>query len=209
MMKKTSYLLIILLILLVFLLSYRLLVFNEVFYKKEFLKYNIYDKFSKEEVDKNVNELVGYLNNKNTLETDFFNEKEKLHLKDVKSLIQTSFIIFDITLFLIIAILIYLIHKKYYVEILNSFFYASISTLILTIIIALFSLFNFNRFFTSFHLVLFSNNLWFLNSEIDNLIVLFPEVFFYDTFKAILITTFLLSLILLVATLIIKRKIKK
>ncbi|MEK6862595.1 MAG: TIGR01906 family membrane protein [Nanoarchaeota archaeon] len=203
--KLLKIVLIISLVLLIITLNFKLLALNQNFYQEEFNKLNIYDKIP--DADKNALNLINYIKDREQL-NNFFNEKEKLHMKDVKNLIQKIFLLFYTSLILTILLLIYFIYTKNYKIILNSIFLSSLSTIIITLILFL-SLLNFNIAFTKFHLIIFSNNLWQLNSETDNLINLFPLEFFYDITKQIIINILISSFILIILTLIIKIKIKQ
>jgi len=193
------------LILLIITLNFKLLALNQNFYQKEFDKLNIYNKIP--EADKNALNLINYIKDREQLNS-FFNEKERLHMKDVKGLIQEISLLFYISLILTILLLIYFIYAKNYKIILNSIFLSSLLTIIIILILSL-SLINFDISFTKFHLIAFSNNLWQLNPETDNLINLFPLEFFYDITKQIIINILISSFILIILTLIIKIKIKQ
>ncbi len=72
--------------------GFRVIIFDQDLYKKEFLRHNVYNNLqSKELVDENLSLLINFLKNKNTrLETGFFNEKEKSNKE-----INFIFIFFD------------------------------------------------------------------------------------------------------------------
>jgi integral membrane protein (TIGR01906 family) len=76
-------------------------------------------------------------------------------------------------------------------------FRGSFITMGLMVILALWALFGFERFFLLFHLVSFSNEYWMLDPAKDYLIRLFPEGFFYDAalfgFGAIMLEALLIG----------------
>ena len=183
------------------LITFRFLVFNLDFYEKEFTKLNVYDKFPKETADENIKELISYLKNKDSLETDFFNEKEKQHLIDVKNLINKAISLFYLTLFLLIIFLI-----LNYKSLSKPFLYSGVSIIIL-IIILLFL--DFNQAFLNFHKLFFSNDLWLLNPETDNLINLFPQQFFSDFIKKVFINSFFISILLIISSFFLAKFEKK
>ena len=193
------------LILLIIISNFKLLALNFNFYKNEFSKLNVYEKIP--DADKQALNLINYHNNKEEL-SNFFNDREKLHLQDVKNLFQKLSLIFYISLILSLILLIYFIYIKKYKIIYSSFLIAGILTFIL-IILFLISVSNFDKAFTQFHLILFSNNLWQLNPETDNLVNLFPLQFFYDITKQIIIDTLISLFILIILALIIKFKLNK
>jgi integral membrane protein (TIGR01906 family) len=185
------------LIILIITLNFKLLSLNYDFYKKEFNKLNVYDKFP--DADKHALNLINYYKDKEEL-SNFYNEKEKLHLKDVKDLIKKLSLIFYLSLVSTILLLIYFVYKKNYKIILNLILSSSITLVLLTLILFLF---NFSNLFTNFHLILFNNDLWLFNQE-DNLINLFPEKFFYDVSKEAFTNILIISLILIIISIIFK-----
>jgi integral membrane protein (TIGR01906 family) len=199
-MKKI--LLTILIILLIFLINLKFFALNVDFYEKEFVKYNIYDEFTKVEVKDNVDNLISYLKNKNvSLNKDFFSEREILHLKDVKDLIYKFSILFYILSAISIIFIMYLIYTKQYKIIGNSLVYSGIIIICLSLILFLF---NFNYIFTKFHLIFFRNDLWLLSPE-SNLIKLFPLNFFRDIFKRIILNSIIISAIIIIIGLLTRR----
>jgi|SRR3989344_3668390 len=193
------------LVLLIISLNFKLLALNFNFYKKEFSKLNVYEKIP--DADKQALNLINYHNNKEEL-SNFFNDKEKLHLQDVKNLFQKLSLMFYISLILSIILLAYFIYTKKYKIIYFSFLIVGILIFIL-IILFLIPLTNFDKTFTQFHLILFSNNLWQFNPETDNLVNLFPLQFFYDITKQIIINTIISSFILIILALILKFKLNR
>jgi integral membrane protein (TIGR01906 family) len=205
MKKILKIIFIISLVLLIITLNFKLISLNQSFYQKEFSRLNVYDKIP--DADKHALNLINYLKGKEELNS-FFNEKEKLHLLDIKNLIQYAFLLFYISLILVILFLIYLIYTKDYKIILNSIFIASLFTLLITLILSL-TLINFNNSFTRFHLIFFNNNLWQLNPETDNLINLFSLEFFYDLIKRVIMNTLINSFVLIILTLFVNKLNKR
>jgi len=196
--------LIIIIVLLIILLNFRFLVFNNKFYEKEFEKnqYNI----DRNVLGYNKNILFDYFKNNNNLDNSFFNEKEKLHLIDVKNLINIAFVILYILLIIFIILIFYLLYKKEYLIILDSFMFSGLSLIIFLIII---SLFKFSNLFYNFHLLFFNNDLWLLDPLKDNLIRMFPESFFYDFFKRLISNILITSIFLIASGFIIRLLIKR
>ena len=89
----------------VFFLNFRIYVYNLPFSEKELDKLGIYSKIPKQIAQDNVMNLVLYLKDGQEL-PDFFNEKEKKHMEDVKYLVNLAILLFYSTfimsLFLII-----------------------------------------------------------------------------------------------------------
>jgi integral membrane protein (TIGR01906 family) len=192
--KILKTLFIISIILLIITLNFKLLALNFNFYQKEFFKLNVYEKIP--DADKNALNLINYLNGKEQL-NNFYNEKEKMHLQDVKDLLNKLSLLFYISLIFSLSFLIYFIYKREYKLIFNSFFIASLSVIII-IFISLLIFVNFDKFFIKFHEIFFSNDLWLLNPEKDNLINMFPLQFFYDITRKIFVNIFIVSSILII-----------
>ncbi|MDD5331522.1 MAG: TIGR01906 family membrane protein [Candidatus Nanoarchaeia archaeon] len=180
-------------VLFIFLLGFKFEVFNENFYDKQFDKNGVYDSFGKEKVIEENNNLINYLQGKGELDTKFFNEKEKLHLKDVKDLIVAANVLFYLCLIFIVFYIIYFIKKKEFRLLKNSLWF---SVLTVFFILFLFLIFDFSSLFIKFHELFFSNNLWILDPLKDNLIVMFPETFFYSIFTEMIMDIILICLFL-------------
>ena len=195
-MEIKKLLLILLLIMFVILLNFRLNVFNLKFYDKEFSKLEIYNNIPKEIAFENTKTLINYFNKDDKLEVGFFNEKEILHLKDVKHLINKSIILFYLILILLIIFI--TINKDFS----KVFFYSGILLVLIPLILLFF---DFNSVFIKFHEIFFNNNLWLLNPETDNLIKLFPEQFFIDFVKKTFINSAIIGLLLFASSFSLKK----
>ncbi|MBI2667718.1 TIGR01906 family membrane protein [Candidatus Woesearchaeota archaeon] len=194
--------------LLILLLSFRLLAFDTDFYEKEFNKNNVYEIFNEDIVHRELNNLFNYFINNKELNTNFFNQKEKIHLEDVKILINGAINLLMILSFLFFIALIYYYKTKKIHGFFNSLIFGGLLSLFYLIIILFLALFNFNGLFLNFHLVMFDNDYWMLNPETDNLIVLFPAQFFYDAVIRIVIYSAIISLIFIGCGFYIKKRFK-
>ena len=155
-------------------LNLKLVMIQDSFYAEQHLKNHVYDQFGKEIADAETQHLLDYLQYGTPLATTFFNEKEKSHMSDVRSLYQkVSWIWYGITIILLLAVM--MLDKKD-----RSILLIGGSLLALILIGALYvmSLSDFSSYFTKFHEIFFANNHWMLNPETDHLIMLFPEQFF-------------------------------
>jgi len=84
--------------------------FDQDLYKEEFSKYNIYENLENYEIENINNDVLNYLTNGNNLiENNFFNQREKTHLLDVKLLIEKVLMIYYISTFLFLFLFILLI----------------------------------------------------------------------------------------------------
>ena len=206
--KKFNLLIIVFVPLIIILLGFRIIVYNQSFYEKEFQKNNVYETFPEQTVDIEVGNLFNYLINDKKLDTTFFNEKEKSHLKDVKDMIDSAINLLLILILLFFILLIYFYNTKQLIIFFNSLMLGSFLSIFLILIIFLLSLSNFDDLFLNFHLISFNNDLWLLNPETDNLIKLFPQQFFYDALSRIVIYSLLISVLVLIFSFYIRNRLK-
>lgn len=206
--QKFNLLIIVFVPLIIILLGFRIIVYNQSFYEKEFQKNNVYETFPEQTVDIEVGNLFNYLINDKKLDTTFFNEKEKSHLKDVKDMIDSAINLLLILILLFFILLIYFYNTKQLIIFFNSLMLGSFLSIFLILIIFLLSLSNFDDLFLNFHLISFNNDLWLLNPETDNLIRLFPQQFFYDALSRIVIYSLLISVLVLIFSFYIRNRLK-
>src|SRR3989338_6397982 len=100
-----------------YLLNFRLIVFNENYYKGEFEKHGIYGKFPDKDIDKTNRDLLLYLkhgNAGNLIDSGFFTLEEKEHLLDVRNLVQRFILYFYIVIFdvVILSLVLFYLTKK-------------------------------------------------------------------------------------------------
>jgi integral membrane protein (TIGR01906 family) len=201
MQKKELIILIILTVVisnLIFLFSYKMLVYDQDFYEKEFKNNGVYDKYNKTFVDEQHKEVIGFLiTDQPIITSDHFSKQDKEHLRDVEVLmkkIDYFSYVFVISL-LIVFVYLHVFYKKLKDKIFTlSVFYSSMINLITLGILYLLSL-NFDWFFTKFHELSFDNNLWMMNPAKDMLVNLYPETFWINAFSRIMLTILVLSLI--------------
>jgi integral membrane protein (TIGR01906 family) len=115
-------------------------------------------------------------------EFNLFNERELIHLEDVRGLIQLDYWVQRgaFLLMVICALALFFGLRAGWRILVRGLFWGSCIALGLMVFLALWALFGFERFFILFHLVSFSNEFWMLDPARDYLIRLFPEGFFYD-----------------------------
>jgi integral membrane protein (TIGR01906 family) len=136
---------------------------------------------------------------KNGIKFNLFNEREIIHLEDVRSLIQRDYWVQRgiFLLIIICALVLFFGFRSGWRTLVRSLYWGSVITLGLMIILALWAFFGFERFFILFHLISFSNQYWMLDPATDYLIRLFPEGFFYDAalfgFGAIILETLIIG----------------
>jgi len=166
-------------------------------YRNGFEKYNVSGAtgLDKAELEQVASGLIGYFNSgdeyisltvvKDGEPSELFNQREVVHLKDVKALVQMNHRLLVGTAVYVGAyagISLLWRGKQYRRRLAWSVFIGSSITL--GIIVALGAgsmLLDFDELFTRFHLVAFTNDLWMLDPATDYLIMLFPEGFWYDS----------------------------
>jgi integral membrane protein (TIGR01906 family) len=117
-----------------------------------------------------------------------FNEKELLHLEDIKNLLQLGYRVqlTLVALLVISGILLVALSKERWRLLLRALFWGSIITLSLIFILVIWTVIDFNRLFWLFHEVSFANEFWLLNPNTDYLKMIFPDAFFFDAVVFIL-----------------------
>ncbi|RDY29105.1 TIGR01906 family membrane protein [Lachnotalea glycerini] len=205
-------------IIILFLTSFKFVLYSDIgFYEKEYTKYGVLEevKMDMQDVLYVTQEMMNYLIDKRdnlVVETvvdgqqrEFFNEREKLHMQDVKNLFMAGLMIRRIAFAtLILSILILIFRKADLKRIISRAF--QIATLIvgaITGVAAFYISRNFIEVFLKFHYLFFDNDYWILNPKTDLMINILPEGFFYDTIKSIGIMFGCLLGILLLITVIL------
>ena len=190
-MKKFTIFIIILLIInlpiLIYLTNFKLMIYNNNFYQKEFKKHKVYDEVGN--ADEVLNEILLFFKNKSEL-SNVFTENEKSHLNDVKNLvISLNYVFYGLLLLeIILLVLLFLAYRnniKVFFEIIGLIFVITgLSIVIFSLVLYIFSG-SFSDIFVKFHLIVFPWGNWqFPDTSI--LIKMFPEQFFYDfTYKAV------------------------
>ena len=111
-----------------------------------------------------------------------FSEKELIHLKDVKGLIQLDHTVqiatFGVMLICVMGLLLW-IRNSWRVAV-KGLFWGSVITFSVVIFLSLWSMFGFEQLFVLFHLVSFTNEFWIIDPNEGSFLVLFPGSFFYD-----------------------------
>lgn len=132
-------------------------------------------------------------------EFNLFNERELVHLQDVRSLIQLDYLVQRGALLLLITCVLVLLFgfRVGWRMLVKGLSWGSLITVGLMVVLALWAFFGFEKLFILFHLVSFPNEYWMLDPAKDYLIKLFPEGFFYDAallgFGAVILEALLLG----------------
>ena len=184
------------------------------FYKEFYQKENIanYIDTSSDNLINNTQNLLNYLNKKEQLNTDWFSEKDILHMVDVQNLytFSHSIMIYCFITFILSTIIIILILRGKSLLYINKIFNKVLLLFIvlvggLSAVIA----YNFNSFWIKFHTTLFSNDLWLLSPNESNLIKMVPEEFFISLITKIIIYILILFILLFTSNIVIRKKLTK
>jgi len=164
-------------------------------YNYGFHKYNISQTtgLAEEELEKAAVGLISYFNSdeeyislavvKNGKPFDLFNQREVIHLKDVKGLIWLDYWVLLGTLIYALGyagVSLFWRRKRYWRRLVWGVVVGSGITLAVMLALGLGTLLGFDQLFYQFHLISFTNELWLLDPTKDYLIMLFPRGFFYD-----------------------------
>ena len=138
-------------------------------------------------------------------ELNLYSEKELLHLKDVRDIIDMFRTILIVSAVLLLSSGALLLYQKRYVELLNGLKIGCVLTFTGISIIVLWSLVDFDSLFYLFHIVSFSNNLWLLDPQKDYLIMMFPEGFFNDAAISLVITIMMEAVIIFIIAILFQK----
>lgn len=199
-MKKVSVIFIIIFVILVpimlLLTDVQLVAYNRNYFRAEYSKYGIpkHIGMSMDNLMDSTEKLLLYLENKrddldfeasfNKGNDEFFSQRDKQHMIDVKGLFLKGRFIRDFSFFYLLIIILLLFWKKPFkgqLRKLASYGIAiSAAGIIPVIILVILMNIDFYKYFTVFHKIFFTNDLWLLDPAADRLINIFPQDFFTD-----------------------------
>lgn len=144
-------------------------------------------------------------------EEEVFGQREKDHMVDVKDMaliLENVKRVGYLAVFFSMGVL-YLKNKPSFLEFLSKikYVFALLSTLIIAIAALL--IYDFNKYFTLFHEMFFSNDLWILDPKTDILINMVPEIFFFTTAVLVIIVFVILMAITIFLAEITRKNLKK
>lgn len=176
------------------------------FYKYGFEKYSISQTtgLAEVELEKAAKGLIGYFNSgeedinvsvvKDGQPFELFNQREIIHLKDVKGLIWLNYkVLLGTLIFALcyVGVSLFWRKRRYWRRLAWSVVGGGGITLALILALGLGTLLGFDQLFLQFHLISFTNPFWQLDPTTDYLIMLFPQGFWFDvTLFCLLITVF-------------------
>lgn len=184
--------------------------FYKNFYQKENLASSIGT--SSDNLINNTQNLLNYLNKKEQLNTDWFSEKDILHMVDVQNLYTFSYNIMIyclLTLIISTIIIILILRGKSLVYITKIFNKVLLLFIVLVGGLSAVIAYNFNSFWIKFHTTLFSNDLWLLSPSESNLIKMVPEEFFISLITKIITYILILFILLFTSNIVIRKKLTK
>ncbi len=185
----------------IFGLSFRLAAFDEDFYKKEFAKYGVYENLREHDVESINKGVLDYLLREDSklIAGNFFNEREKDHLLDVKLVIRKFLSIYYASIFFFFALILILLAlisydlKKSLSLISKIILSAALSTIFLALVLFFASFSGFENVFQEFHEIFFMPGTFLFNPSLEKIVVLYPENIFFDLLTRIILFAVLSS----------------
>ena len=141
---------------------------------------------------------------------NIYNEREVLHMKDVKALVKGVYRVSEITGLYLLAIIIgglAIWGRRFMPSAARLIGWGGWSTAALLVVVGLAMTVGFDRLFLAFHLISFTNDLWQIDPRRDYLIAMFPEAFFFTATVLIIISVTTLSACLIVVSWVLRKKV--
>ena len=132
-------------------------------------------------------------------EREIFNQKEVLHMRDVKVLFQGTYWVAGITFAYIVAFKLagYAIFRRAFAREMSWLgLWGGLLTLGIVLAVGLFALVGFESLFILFHRIGFANDLWQLDPRTDYLLIMFPLGFWFDATMRVALTTITAAVLL-------------
>ena len=150
------------------------------------------------ELDRAAREIIAYFRNDEDLldievtvggePAPLFSEREVLHMRDVKWLMQASFRVHEIAfaiLVLYVTAALALGRGEAVAHLAGLLRFAGVLTVVLLGVAAAAVLVGFDELFRQFHVISFANDLWKLSPARDHLIQMYPRGFWFDVTLAV------------------------
>ena len=163
------------------------------FYTYGFDKYDVSETtgLDDEQLSLAAHELIGYFNSdtepinvyvvKDGAPFQLFNEREVIHLQDVKGLFRLVYgLLLGTGLYACVYFGLSLFWWRERQPLAKGLLWGGGLTLALMVVIGVVSAIDFDWFFRQFHLISFANDFWMLNPATDYLIMLFPQGFWFE-----------------------------
>ena len=187
--------------------------FNKEFYRKELVKNDTVEAtgMQSEDVIDSMVVLLDYLRGERDdivivkevhgAEREVFNERETLHMVDVRDLYRKALTVRNLFLVLAAVLLVPLFRipqEERAGQLKHGLITGSLFVLGFVAFIAVWAMIDFNGFWTNFHLMLFDNDLWLLDPRTSIMINMLPGGLFFDLVTGIIVR-FLVIMVLLYA----------
>lgn len=170
----------------------QLIAFDKDYYERQYEKYQIPQSIgiSMPDLMTSTGNLMDYLNGKredlnfqmpiNGVQQEFFSERDKLHMIDVKNLFVNGRLIRNVSFWYCVLFTAFLGYKlrdrrRSFSKL---FIYTFVAGVVPIIILVILMNIDFYKYFTIFHELFFNNDLWQLDPAKDRLINMYPEAFF-------------------------------
>ena len=150
------------------------------FYKKEYQKYEVTEHMMNYLIGKE--EKLSVVTTVEGKEQDFFNERDRLHMRDVRNLFLGGIKVGGVCLIVAAAILtMFKKREKDWKRLFCRAYSIALGVwLVIGVLLGIAFSIDFTTCFTIFHKLFFTNNLWIFNPETDYMIRMLPEGFFSD-----------------------------
>ena len=146
------------------------------------------------------------------VERSIYGEREVLHMRDVKGLVQGVYAVQYIAaayMAAFLAVAAWLLRREAVALAVRLLSYGGLVTLGLAVLVGVGSLVGFDRLFLAFHIVSFSNDLWQLDPRRHMLLAMFPQGFFFDATMLIALLTVVVAWLLAFAGWLQRRRAGK
>ena len=173
--------------------------FNKSFYKDEYKNLGVaeYIGISEDDLNKTTDILLSYIKGENDsldieckingMTREVFNDREKAHMIDVRSLYDGLIIVRNVSFIIFVLSFIYIGKTK---SLFIDYKYSLSLVGFIMAFILLFCLMDFEGFWLAFHHLFFPfNDLYILDPRYDVLVMMLPEGFFFDLCILIVVST--------------------
>ena len=141
---------------------------------------------------------------------EIYDEREKLHMVDVKALYQKAILLRNVcaVLALIMMVALYIKYKKdMFLFMRRDYVKALIVFAGIFALLGIYALTDFDQFWTNFHLLLFDNDLWLLDPATEIMINMVPSAFFSALVYRILVLLFIALAVLYLFFKVMERRV--
>ncbi|MGE5678296.1 MAG: TIGR01906 family membrane protein [Pseudomonadota bacterium] len=174
----------------------QLVAYDRSYYRSEYKKYDVPGSIGMDmdNLMDSTEKLLLYLENKRDNldfngsfingEEEFFSPRDKQHMVDVKGLFVNGFYIRNLSLIYAVLFLLLLFWKapagKGLRKLARSGIAIAVAGIAPVLLVVILMSVDFYKYFTVFHKIFFTNDLWLLDPAVDRLVNIFPEQFFTD-----------------------------